>query len=668
MSTDPNLQEPEAAASAPEAPALAEARRVLRERFLLEDFRPGQAQVIAALLAGRSALAVFPTGGGKSLCYQLPGLLLPGLTLVVSPLIALMKDQVDALQALGIPAARLDSSLSSAEARAIYQAVGEGELKLLYVAPERLGNEGFLQRLRRARISLLAIDEAHCISEWGHNFRPDYLKLARFAEEWQVERVLALTATATPSVSDDVRAAFGIAPEDHIQTGFRRPNLALSVTPCPADERGELLLARLREHEGPSVVYVTLQRTAEQVSDALAAAGVEARCYHAGLKSEEREAVQEAFMSGACRVVVATIAFGMGIDKSDIRAIYHFNLPKTLENYTQEIGRAGRDGGPARCELLACADDTVTLGNFTYGDTPTLGAIAGALGELLGGESERIEVSRYHLARRHDLRPLVLSTLLTYLELRGVLRATGPFYTGYKVEPLRPVEEIAARFDPERASFLSDVFRAGKRGRKWITLEPEAAAVALGQPRLRIVKALQYLEEQGEVTLKPSGLTHGYQVLERPALPALARELGQRFSEREQRDEERLAQLLAFCEEPGCLTERLLAYFGETMDEPCGDCSGCLAGEGAQRTPLPRSAPRELGGQAEDCVRALLREQRPALAEPRQLTRFLCGLASPAATQAKLRGHPVYGAFADVAFPRVLELVRRVRAEERAQR
>ena len=656
-----------------ESPALSQAREVLRERFQLEDFRPGQAQVIETLLAGRSALAVFPTGGGKSLCYQLPGLLLPGLTLVVSPLIALMKDQVDALQALGVPAARLDSSLSSAEARAIYQAVGEGELKLLYVAPERLGNEGFLQRLRRARISLLAIDEAHCISEWGHNFRPDYLKLARFAEEWGVERVLALTATATPAVAEDVRAAFGIAAEDHVQTGFRRPNLALSVTPCPADERAELLLARLREHEGASVVYVTLQRTAEQVSEALAAAGIEARCYHAGLRSEEREAVQEAFMSGACRVVVATIAFGMGIDKSDIRAIYHFNLPKTLENYTQEIGRAGRDGEPARCELLACADDTVVLGNFTYGDTPTLGAIAGALGELLApndsqragsqGDASRIEVSRYRLARRHDLRPLVLSTLLTYLELRGVLRATGPFYTGYKLQPLRPVEDIAARFDPERASFISDVFRAGKQGRKWITLEPEAVAVALGQPRLRIVKALQYLEEQGEVVLQPSGLTHGYEVLERPEIATLARELGQRFSEREQRDEERLAQLLAFCEEPGCLTERLLAYFGEGLAEPCGDCSGCRS-ETSERTPLPRSMARELGAEAEDTVRALLRERRAALAEPRQLTRFLCGLASPAATQAKLRSHPVYGAFADVPFPRVLELVRRVRAEE----
>ena len=626
---------------------------ILQERFGLEAFRPGQREVIDALLAGRSSLAVFPTGGGKSLCYQLPALLLEGLTLVVSPLIALMKDQVDALQARGIAAARLDSSLTGAEARAIYEGVGAGRLKILYVAPERLTNEGFLHRLRQTPISLLAIDEAHCISEWGHNFRPDYLKLAGFAEAFSVGRVLALTATATPAVSKDVRAAFGIEARDHVQTGFRRPNLALSVTPCPASERSARLIERLRAQAGPSVVYVTLQGTAEEVAETLSAAGFRARCYHAGLAAEVRSAVQDAFMAGECQVVVATIAFGMGIDKSDIAGIYHYNLPKTLENYTQEIGRAGRDGSPAECELFACGDDAITLGNFTYGDTPTQAAIEGVLGELLGGE-QRFSISRYHLAQRHDVRPLVLATLLTYLELEGVLRSTGPFYSGYKFQFTTAEDEIAARFDPERAAFLREVFEAAQRGRTWLTIEPIEAAHVLNEPRERIVKALQYLEEQGHLELRPNGLMHGYERSSEPDACALAERLAERFVERERRDEERLAQLSAFCEDPGCLTERLLNYFGEELSEGCGTCCRC---RGVEPEPLPATPPLELGEEAETLIRGLLRERRPALIEPRQLTRFLCGLTSPATSKAKLRSHPRWGAFAGASFPRVLAKV-----------
>jgi ATP-dependent DNA helicase RecQ len=333
----------------------------LQETFRFSAFRPGQQAVIECLLAGRSALAIFPTGGGKSLCYQLPALLLDGLTLVISPLIALMKDQVDALRERGILAARLDSSIGPAEAQAIYRQLADGSLKLLYIAPERLANERFLNRLRGRQISLLAIDEAHCISEWGHNFRPEYLKIARLAEELKVGRVLTLTATATPDVAADIRRAFNIAESDQTRTSFHRPNLHLTVSPCPAPERCQLLLQRLRERSpGPAIVYVTLQKTAER-SPPSRREGAAARAYHAGMKNEERTAVQDAFMAGNTNVVVATIAFGMGIDKADIRAIYHYNLPKTLENYMQEIGRAGRDGEDAHCEIFACADDLTVL-------------------------------------------------------------------------------------------------------------------------------------------------------------------------------------------------------------------------------------------------------------------------------------------------------------------
>ena len=290
-------------------------RDLLHAPFGFSEFRPGQRPVIEALLAGKPALAVFPTGGGKSLCYQLPALALEGVTLVVSPLIALMKDQIDFLCSRGIEAARLDSSLSLAEACEVTDRLRAGLLKLLYVAPERFNNERFLSQLKRTKIALFAIDEAHCISEWGHNFRPDYLKLAEAARDLGVERVLALTATATPAVVEDICAGFGIERECAFVTGFYRSNLELRATPVPATERDALLLERLRAREpGPTIVYVTLQRTAEWVAADLESAGLAARPYHAGMESAERTDVQDWWMASDRGIVVATIAFGMGIE------------------------------------------------------------------------------------------------------------------------------------------------------------------------------------------------------------------------------------------------------------------------------------------------------------------------------------------------------------------
>src|SRR5436190_1923894 len=481
---------------------------VLAARFGFESFRPGQERVVEALLAGRAALAVFPTGGGKSLCYQLPALLLEGVTIVVSPLIALMKDQIDDLQRRGVEAARLDSSLGAAEQRQIGDRLRSGALKLLYVAPERFNNERFLAQLARVRISLFAVDEAHCISEWGHNFRPDYLKLAERARELAAERVLALTATATPAVVADIRSGFGIEEGDAVVTGFYRPNLVLLTTPVGTGERDTQLVERLRERpSGSTIVYVTLQRTSLRVAALLAAAGLSARAYHAGMSAEERVAVQEWWSRSPDAIVVATIAFGMGIDKADVRYVYHYNLPKSLESYSQEIGRAGRDGEESICELFACLDDVPTLENFAYGDTPTREALAGLLADVLehpvGAE---FAVSESELSVRHDLRPLVLKTVLTYLELDGVLRQGTPFYAGYRLRPLgeASLEDVFSRFDDSRAGFLRRLVAAGRTGRTWTTLAPDDAAATLGEERGRIVAALEYLDEQGLLELQPA--------------------------------------------------------------------------------------------------------------------------------------------------------------------
>lgn len=603
--------------------------------------------VINALLDGRSALAIFPTGGGKSLCYQLPAILFDGLTLVISPLIALMKDQVDRLQQLGIAAARLDSTLNADETRDLYRALATGKLQVLYIAPERLNNPRFLARLQPLTISLLAIDEAHCVSEWGHNFRPEYLKIAETARRLGVERVVALTATATPAVAEQIRHSFTIAQEDQVQTGFARPNLTLRVTPTPNSDRKPTLAARLaREPDAPSIVYVTLQKNAEEVASYLVSQGLRAAAYHAGLKEETRGQLQDAFMEGRVPCIVATIAFGMGIDKANIRNVFHFNLPKSLENYMQEIGRAGRDGQPAYCEMLADLGDLPVLENFIYGDTPEAEMIASLVQWLLS-QPETFDISEYELSQSYDIRPLVVRTLLTYLELDGLLRSTGPTYTEYKVAFMRPRQELLSLFDQQRAEFLEQVFAQGKQGRTWLTLHPAQVAATLSEPVQRIERALDYLVQQAHIQLKPAGLRLGYQRAAQDLdTPAVAAKMIQLFRKREERDLARLQNVCDWMNEPTCHAGALTAYFGEA-NQPCGKCSRCL-NHPVQLQERSHVQPDK------DLLQRLSAERHGALTRPRQLARFVCGVTSPQLTRAKLNKRQEFGALAGVPFQEVL--------------
>jgi ATP-dependent DNA helicase RecQ len=630
---------------------------VLADRFGFTTFRPGQQHVVESLLAGRSALAVFPTGGGKSLCYQLPALLLDGVTVVVSPLIALMKDQIDFLARQGVDAARLDSSLGADEVRDVADRLRAGSLKLIYVAPERFNNERFLAQLAQVKIALFAVDEAHCISEWGHNFRPDYLKLAARARELGAERVLALTATATPAVVADICEGFGIDEADSVVTGFYRPNLTLLTTPARAGERDQLLIDRLRERPpGSTIVYVTLQRTALRVAALLAAAGLPARAYHAGMSPDDRVAVQDWWTAAKDGIVVATIAFGMGIDKADVRYVYHLNLPKGLESYSQEIGRAGRDGAPSTCELFACPDDVPTLENFAFGDTPTAEAIAGLLGEIFANEvGAQFSVSEYELSARYDVRPLVLKTILTYLELEGLLRQGTPFYAGYSVRPLGDsFDDVFAAFDESRADFLRRLIAAGKTSRIWTTLNPDDAAVELGEERSRIVAALGHLEERGLVELKAADARQRYTLLARPdSSDELLGRLSERFDRREQAETERIERVVQLVTHDGCQVKALVGYFGEQRAEPCGHCSFCLSGK-PQRLPESEPPPPLDAVVDAGAILQLQEAHTGALGTPRQLARFLCGITSPAATRAKLSRDALFGVAADRRFADVL--------------
>lgn len=626
-------------------------------QFGFFDYRPGQEKVIQSLAKDGRALAVFPTGGGKSLCYQLPALSFEGVTLVVSPLIALMKDQIDFLRSHGISAAKMDSTCTQDELTMINRQIEGGELKLLYVAPERFNNERFLAQMKRTRISLFAVDEAHCISEWGHNFRPDYLKLAEIAKDIEVERVLALTATATPAVVKDICQAFEIPEQDATVTGFYRPNLEVFLTPCPADQRQQVLLSKIKERErGSSIVYVTLQKTSETVANWLAENNIPAKAYHAGMTPEARTEVQEWWMGRSDGVVVATIAFGMGIDKSDVRYVYHWNLPKSLESYSQEIGRAGRDGKPSIVEVLASEGDLPVLENFIFGDTPDRSSLLSLTTDLLN-QPEQFDISSYEYSAKHDLRPLVLRTALTYLELEGAIKKGTPYYAEYEFRPISDMKSVLNAFSGGPGVFVNDIVRLAKKGRVWVNVDPEKTAQSLGVERRRVAKALEVLNEKGLIELRASGVRDRYTRLKGPEfIEPLVDSLVQKFEHREQAEIQRLSMVVDLIEHEGCQVNSLVGYFGENQEEPCVHCSYCLtkvASKIATEEKLPMVGEIVSGRQV-----AELRERYPILLDtPRALARFLCGLTGPAFTKARVTKDPLFGSLEEYRFAKVLEQV-----------
>ena len=328
----------------------------LRDRFGHQEFRHGQPEIIDSVLSGAPTLAILPTGAGKSLTYQLPAVVLEGTTLVISPLIALIRDQVEAMRALGIAASSLTSANSEADRYETMRALTRGELDLLYVAPERFRSPSFIDAIRDVNISLLAIDEAHCISSWGHDFRPDYARLGEVLRNLAPPHVMALTATATPEVREDIVASLGLQGANTIVTGFDRPNLKLSVEAIAGTRKKSEAVERIVRHwagkSGCAIVYAATRKRCEAVAESLEQAGLLAAAYHAGLPKDERTRVQQAFADDKLEVVVATTAFGMGVDKSDVRVVVHYDIPSSVEAYYQEVGRGGRDGEPAGGVLL----------------------------------------------------------------------------------------------------------------------------------------------------------------------------------------------------------------------------------------------------------------------------------------------------------------------------
>ena len=426
-------------------------RRTLRRTFGFKALREGQEEVIRSVLAGKDTLAIMPTGAGKSLCYQLPGSELPGMTVIVSPLISLMKDQVDKLQELGMDAAQVNSTLTPGEESEVLEEIRKEQRDFVFVTPERLAQPEFLETLRSNRIELFVIDEAHCISQWGHDFRPSYLLLRQALAVLGDPTVLALTATATPEVVDDVRHQLGREEMEVIDIGVYRENLRFEVIPTPREESKRETLGRLLgEMAGTGIVYVSTIKDCEAVTDHLDSLGFKVARYHGRLGARERKRNQDRFMAGDLQVIVATNAFGMGIDKADIRFVIHYNLPGTLESYYQEAGRAGRDGEPARCILFYQQEDRNTQIFFLNGRYPKrehFAAVYKAL-ERLGADRQEHSPGEIHQRASSVALGKVRVVLATMKDLEMAAEPEPGLYrlvrTGLSPEEL---DEMAGRYE-----------------------------------------------------------------------------------------------------------------------------------------------------------------------------------------------------------------------------
>lgn len=604
--------------------------------FGKERFRPMQRELMECALAGSSCIGILPTGSGKSLCYQIPAVLGDGVTVVVSPLIALMRDQVAGLEKLGVAAARYDSSLAEEEKAALLDSLKSGAVRLLFAAPESLESPWMRQAMEFVSPGLFVVDEAHCLSEWGHSFRPDYLGLPVFFKKHGFRSVMALTATATERVCRDLASLFNVKEECVFRAAPYRANIVRQVETLMEEDKTARLAGFLKEDgHRPAVVYTRTRKDAERLSYELGRAGFSVKSYHAGMPPETRGLVQDEFLTGAADVLVATIAFGMGIDKPDVRSVVHYHPPASLEAYVQESGRAGRDGLPSFSLVMLSARDGVAVVNRLHAAEPDRHGVKG-LAALLSRRGEHV-LSLYEASAIHDLPDVAVDRMLFDLKRSGSVRELGVGYKYYKVRPLFRMEEILCGRDEEEGARLQwmDGHREG---------EVEALAVEWGISWEEAAAWLDELALSGEwkVELRQTALhlrSEGFDAEE------AAEEFAQHFSRSRLNGLERWKTCVSTLMSSACLNRSLDAYFG--FREPSGPCGHCPACCGAVPAEMEEEEPGPLPEELRSAVMELAAQRKPALSRPSQLTRFLLGLASPAAMRARLWGHPLYGALAD---------------------
>ncbi|NVJ08400.1 ATP-dependent DNA helicase RecQ [Myxococcus sp. AM001] len=555
-------------------PYLEEAQQGLVRHFGLSRFRPGQDQVISSVLSGRNTVVVMPTGAGKSLCYQLPATLLPGLTLVVSPLIALMKDQVEQLTARGIPATFINSSLSDLERAERMRKLRAREYKLLYVAPERFRSMSFLETVSALGVDLLAVDEAHCISQWGHDFRPDYALLGQVRKRLRPPRTVALTATATPEVRADIVRVLLMKDPQEFAMGFDRPNLFLGKQEVGGDADRHEACARLASTGGSGIVYCSTRRAAEGIFSELHGRGVKAVLYHAGMDDDARRRAQDTFMAAKEAVAVATNAFGMGIDKPDIRFVGHANIPRAVEAYYQEIGRAGRDGQAARAVLLFNHSDVFTQERLIQSSHPAE-AIFGDVWNVLQSVEE-FERGVHALAGTVNASEFEVSAALRILEREGKVERGGRGEGEHGITLLEKATS-AQPHSPDAQRLLKSLLETFPVGRQ-VTTELPILARRIGLSVDEVRHALGLLEKAQVAKVRRPFAGRSIRALERVPF----RELGLDLSHVREQERQNLSLLRRMTEyaytdrDKKCRRSAILHYFGQRdAHTSCGNCDVC---------------------------------------------------------------------------------------------
>ncbi len=567
---------------------------LLSRHFGYTMFRQNQQDIIESILAGKNTAVIMPTGAGKSLCYQLPAMILPHLTVVVSPLISLMKDQVDSLNARGNRSTFINSSLSYAEQTARLDATRSGSFKLLYVAPERFGNQEFLASLKTIPLSLFVIDEAHCISEWGHDFRPSYLRIKDAIGELKTAGqsfpVSALTATATPEVKRDIIKQLALETPRIFVSGFRRDNLRLEVKRTSAFQKIDYLLPALRsaQADGSAIIYAGTRKKVEETVMVLREYGIPSDGYHAGMENEERKKVQEDFLTGKTKVMVATNAFGMGIDKPDIRLVIHHDMPGTLENYYQEIGRAGRDGKPSRCILLSSAGDRYLREFFLAGENPSPQTIKEVYHFLIREHSRHnhaatgestLYVTGTDIAGSvsDEINEMAISTALKILEKEGYIERLSEKDNPASATLLRQPEEILAAVG-NRAKKQIEAIRIfvssyGAAKSREIRFSLDDVASLMNVKKNSVQAALNAMKKNHLIAYEPPFRGRGIKMLKTSGLNMNFEAL----EEKRKRDYGKLDLMEAYAHHSGCRHAYILEYFDEkNILRSCGSCDNCL--------------------------------------------------------------------------------------------
>ena len=564
-------------------------KELLKKYYNYNDFRPGQERAIRAALEKKDALVIMPTGGGKSLCYQLPALALDGLTIVVSPLIALMKDQVDGLLKRNIPATYINSSLTPEESANRLASAQAGTVKLLYIAPERFYNFDFVSAMKNLSVSLFAIDEAHCISEWGHDFRPSYMKLWSAIEAIGRPPVMALTATATPEVKADIQKQLRMKDPALVVTGFSRPGLQFGAIQANDAKKIEIIANTIQSmNEGSGIVYAGTRAKADDILTELLNQGVEAVSYHAGMDQNDRKWVQEDFMTGKARVIVATNAFGLGIDKRDIRFVIHHDMPGTVEAYYQEAGRAGRDGKPALCLLLYSPRDRYLREFFIKGDNPPPEMILDTYDILCSFETDPILITYARLKEmvRHDVPDMAIGTALKVLEREGYIsrakEKSGNAYLKF-LENTRRIRELVPNRSKRRIEIVEKLFDYyGKETDLRLEFNAEEASAIIGVKRDSLHKALKKSADEGFLEYEPPFKGTEISIIKRVNREEIKLDFSA-LKEKMSRAYEKLDSIENYVYHFGCRQKYILDYFGEEDPKECKKCDNCLVGGGYDR-------------------------------------------------------------------------------------